>query len=244
MKVLELGLGGPRPSGTGQASGYMAPEQALGRTNGIDGRTDQFALAAITYAMLTGRDPFSGDDPSALLYQVVHEQPAPLARFLSWDVSRVQTVLSRGLAKDQDMRYDGVLDFARALEGAVFHTSVAVPGDRRDRRGAGRRVAVAGQSRRRRTCTRPRPRTFTRDRPATACPGRQPARGAAGNRWPQRGGGTRGRSAGSARSSRRSDTTNVQYDWELPARSIGYPSRRTAPWRWRGSPPRWGHCWW
>lgn len=127
VKVLDLGATKARTADRVTLR-YLAPEQALGQNERIDGRTDQFALAAITYAMLTGRDAFAGDDSAALLYQVVHEQPAPLARFLSWDVSRVQAVISRGLAKDQDMRYDSVLDFARALEAAVFHTSTVFSG--------------------------------------------------------------------------------------------------------------------
>ena len=62
----------------------MAPEQALGRVRTIDARTDQFALAAITYAMLTGRPPFVGNDAVSLLYQVIHEPPssAVAVRFL------------------------------------------------------------------------------------------------------------------------------------------------------------------
>ena len=58
----------------------MAPEQASGRGKPIDARADQFALAAITYEMLTGQDAFSGEDAMSLLYQIVHEEPQPLDR--------------------------------------------------------------------------------------------------------------------------------------------------------------------
>jgi len=90
----------------------MAPEQALGQVDQIDARTDQFALASITYAMLTGRGPFVGDDPASLLYQVVHEQHPLLAGFLPWDATEIQAVMDRALAKRQEDRFDSIVEFA------------------------------------------------------------------------------------------------------------------------------------
>jgi serine/threonine protein kinase len=103
---------------------YMAPEQARGRHDAVDGRTDQFALGAITYRMLTGRDPFQGDDPAALLYQVVHEDPPPLATLVpaSWDPGPLQAVLDRAMAKRPESRWGGMLELARAFESAAEHT--------------------------------------------------------------------------------------------------------------------------
>ena len=39
----------------------MAPEQATGRNEDVDARTDVFALGAMTFEMLSGTPPFSGD---------------------------------------------------------------------------------------------------------------------------------------------------------------------------------------
>ncbi len=97
----------------------MAPEQAQGLVHKIDARTDQFALAAITYAMLTGRHPFVGDDPVSLLYQVIHEAHPPLSRSVSWDTTAIQPVLDRALAKRQQDRFESVGEFARALRAAA-----------------------------------------------------------------------------------------------------------------------------
>ena len=55
---------------------YMAPEQARGQAAAIDGRTDQFALGALAYRMLTGQEPFQGEDTASVLYQVVHRGSA------------------------------------------------------------------------------------------------------------------------------------------------------------------------
>jgi serine/threonine-protein kinase len=98
---------------------YMAPEQAHGRIGEVDPRTDQFALAAITYEMLTGNDAFVGEDSVSLLYQIVHEEPQPLSVYLDWDCAGVQTVLSRALAKDPAMRYDTIGEFATAFREAA-----------------------------------------------------------------------------------------------------------------------------
>lgn len=100
---------------------YMAPEQISGRGKTVDPRADQFALAAITYEMLTGQDAFSAEDAVSLLYQIVHEEPQPLERHVPWDSRRAQHVLSRALAKDPALRFPTIVDFADALREAADH---------------------------------------------------------------------------------------------------------------------------
>jgi serine/threonine protein kinase len=98
---------------------FMAPEQAQGRRDDIDHRTDQFALAALTYMLLSGREPFRGDTAVTILYQVVHQDPEPLGRHVDWPCTHVNETLRRGMAKDRDTRFASVLDFARALDEAI-----------------------------------------------------------------------------------------------------------------------------
>jgi eukaryotic-like serine/threonine-protein kinase len=103
---------------------YMSPEQARGATDQIDGRTDQFALGAIAYRMLTGHDAFTGTDVSSLLHQIVNEEPQPLAHHLpvSWDARPLQAVFDRALAKDPADRWGGMMELARAFEAAAERT--------------------------------------------------------------------------------------------------------------------------
>jgi serine/threonine protein kinase len=131
VKVLDFGISKVRAAGTLLSSptdmigspAYMSPEQARGASE-IDGRSDQFALGAITYRMLTGFEPFAGDDIASLLYQVVHEAAQPLARTLParWDTRALQAVLDRALAKDPAQRYGGMMEMARAFEAASEQT--------------------------------------------------------------------------------------------------------------------------
>jgi serine/threonine protein kinase len=98
---------------------FMSPEQAQGRRDEIDHRTDQFALAALTYMLLSGREPFRGDTAVTILYQVVHQDPAPLDRHVDWPCAHVDAVLRKGMAKDRKTRFPSVLEFARALDEAI-----------------------------------------------------------------------------------------------------------------------------
>jgi serine/threonine protein kinase len=118
-KISSRGPGLSLPSGLIGTPAFMAPEQALGMVDQIDPRSDQFALAEITYLMLTGREPFVGNDPASLLYQVVHSQPPALSHFLSWDVSQIQAVLDRGMAKRPEDRFESIAAFASALSSAA-----------------------------------------------------------------------------------------------------------------------------
>jgi serine/threonine protein kinase len=98
---------------------YMAPEQALGRIDEIDARTDQFALAAIAYEALTGHEPFRGQSPSAVLYQVVHEEPPPMLRYNPLLPPAVEAVIRRGLAKRREERFASVRELCAELEWAA-----------------------------------------------------------------------------------------------------------------------------
>jgi serine/threonine protein kinase len=108
---------------------YMSPEQATGSGSDLDGKTDQFALAAIAYEMLTGRPVFSGDDLPAILFGILHGEPLPLpgdVRAILGDSG--EAVLRRALSKRRQDRYDDVLEFATALqETALWESGARTP---------------------------------------------------------------------------------------------------------------------
>jgi serine/threonine-protein kinase len=125
-KVLDFGISKVRAASTALTNAstlmgtpmYMAPEQAKGAAE-LDHWTDQWALACITYEMLTGRPPFIGDDTAALLYMVVHEDPPPPSQINPDLPPEIDHVIKRALTKDQAERFPHVTAFARALEAAA-----------------------------------------------------------------------------------------------------------------------------
>jgi serine/threonine-protein kinase len=95
--------------------GYMAPEQARGEA--VDHRADQYAVGAVLYRCLTGRAPFGGRDPAAVLYAMVHDmpvRPGAVAQ-LGRDVERV---LAIALAKRRNDRFQTVTELATILPAA------------------------------------------------------------------------------------------------------------------------------
>ncbi len=130
VKVLDFGISKVRSApaltqhdalvGTPQ---YMAPEQAAGRNHEIDARTDEFALAAIVYEMLTARPAFTGATLAEVVTKIVIE-PAPLLPDAV--PAAVRDAVSRGMSKRREERFDDVPAFIGALTGKPLH----VLGDR------------------------------------------------------------------------------------------------------------------
>ena len=105
---------------------YMSPEQALGRRDEIDARSDQFALGVLAHTLLARRAPFKGDTPLATLSAIVHGEPESLAPYVSWPADEVELVLRKGMARAREDRYPSVLDFTDALEAALARSGALV----------------------------------------------------------------------------------------------------------------------
>jgi serine/threonine protein kinase len=96
---------------------YSAPEQIQGL--GVDGRTDQYALACVAYQLLTGAAPFERDQGMAVLFAHLSEPPPSLASRRPDLPRAADLVLAKGLAKDPEKRYASCRDFADALQEAL-----------------------------------------------------------------------------------------------------------------------------
>jgi serine/threonine protein kinase len=91
---------------------YVAPEQLLGKP--LDGRADQYALAATTFHLLTGRPPFQDSNRAVVISHHLGTPPPRLSDHRP-DLAHLDTVLTTALAKDPNDRYPTCLAFARAL---------------------------------------------------------------------------------------------------------------------------------
>jgi serine/threonine protein kinase len=89
---------------------YMAPEQATG--GGVDERADVYALAAVTYQMLTARYAHDGS-----ISDLAQLQPPVAPSRLADLPAGVDDVVLRGLARDREERWPTVRSYVNALQG-------------------------------------------------------------------------------------------------------------------------------
>ncbi len=123
VKLLDFGISKRVGAGRGLTGefdilgtpDYMAPEQASGKTALVDHRGDQFALAVISYQMLTGALPFAGNDVMEILRRVLNDTPCAPSVLNDRLPSNIDPVILKALSKDPDDRYDTINDFARVL---------------------------------------------------------------------------------------------------------------------------------
>jgi serine/threonine protein kinase len=131
--------------------GYMAPEQASGRTADIDARTDVYGFGALLYEMLTGLAPFRGR-PDAILRAVLNKAPVAPSDVLREIKAKVpgasprpipaflEDLCMRCLAKEKDRRPASMLEVCELLERAArpapspSMSATHVPGPRERRR--------------------------------------------------------------------------------------------------------------
>jgi serine/threonine-protein kinase len=110
---------------------YFSPEQAQGHR--VDPRSDVYSLGVVMYEMVAGRPPFSGDNPMAIAYKHVREQPVP-PRAVNPDVPEAfDAIVLQAMAKNPNDRYTSAeelrQDLLRFRQGRMVlaNPTVAVP---------------------------------------------------------------------------------------------------------------------
>jgi len=95
---------------------YMSPEQAEGKFNKVDKRSDIYSLAATMYAVLAGQAPFVGRAVMDTLYKVVHTDPAPVRKLNPKVPPELDAIVMKAMSKTSAQRYLTAREFATDLQ--------------------------------------------------------------------------------------------------------------------------------
>jgi serine/threonine protein kinase len=131
VKVLDFGISkvaefsdGLTKTGTVMGTpDYMAPEQARG--DRVDARADIYAVGAILYRALTGRKPFDGQDPMAILTAVLTQEPERPSTLEPSIPLSLELIVQRTMAKSPNERFSSMDTLEQAL--APFDSPDALP---------------------------------------------------------------------------------------------------------------------
>lgn len=104
---------------------YMSPEQARG--DEVDARSDLYALGVMLFEMVTGRVPFDGEDPLAVMSQHVDRVPPLMGSMTHRSIpADLEAIVARCLAKDPRDRYATAGELLRDID-ALPAADLAAP---------------------------------------------------------------------------------------------------------------------
>jgi len=130
VKLLDFGLAKPMIENgaetqltlAGTVTGsplFMSPEQASGE-DGVDARSDIYALGAVMYYMLTGQPPFISDNPLKVMIAHASQEVIPLRQHNADLPAELEEVVLRCLEKDPEHRFQDVASLRSALRELTF----------------------------------------------------------------------------------------------------------------------------
>ena len=115
-KLLEQSGGETRTGAIIGTPAYMSPEQAEGRLDELDARTDVYALGAVLYELLVGSPPFRGQTDVDTLRQLMANEPSAPRR-IRRDMPRdLEAITLKCLEKRPEQRYCSAQELAKDLQ--------------------------------------------------------------------------------------------------------------------------------
>jgi serine/threonine protein kinase len=99
---------------------YLSPEQVNG--DAPTPRSDQYALGAVVYELLTGQPPFTGETAQVVYIKHLREEPRPPSQLNKLVTPTLNNIVLKALSKNPAERYATCTEFARALRAAMAET--------------------------------------------------------------------------------------------------------------------------
>jgi eukaryotic-like serine/threonine-protein kinase len=112
-KLLHQESGLTRTGMTVGTAAYLAPEQVKGEA--VDHRTDIFSFGVLSYELITGARPFQGQTFSAVLYQILTDEPAPVPALCAHCPPKLTRLIEKCMEKDPANRPEGFAEVVQTL---------------------------------------------------------------------------------------------------------------------------------
>lgn len=106
---------------------YLSPEQASGKTDQIDERTDVFALGALLYHVVAGRPPYAGPSVAAVVARAAEADLEPLEQVAPEAPAALRSIVEKAMARLPDDRYGSAAELADALEAFLAGAVLSKP---------------------------------------------------------------------------------------------------------------------
>lgn len=104
---------------------YMSPEQIDGLP--LDGRSDLYSLGLVAYEMLTGQQPWAGQNLYTIIYKQKHEELPPLGDLRSDVPPYMQRAIDGLLRKDRVHRWRDAARFVAELRPGTVTGGIPLP---------------------------------------------------------------------------------------------------------------------
>ena len=121
VKIMDFGLAkigkGIHSTNAGTRMGttvYMSPEQLSGEE--VDHQTDIWSFGVVLYEMLTGKLPFWNEYEQAIIYLILHQEPASVLTVKKNIPDYLNKIVTKSLCKNKKSRYQNFNEIINEIE--------------------------------------------------------------------------------------------------------------------------------